>query len=200
MTENDFNRRQQILNAAVKVFARVGFAGATIKKIADEAGLKSPALIYWYFPNKQALFVAVVTELSPLLQRIAGDNRDLMAEPPQDVLLYFAQSAIAYVEHPGAGNLMRILFSEINQIEELMESYATLQKMILGFLTAYLQQQIAAGRLKPHDPQVSARMFIGALLTYALSRHVFTWLAEGLPPGTEYAEQLVAHFLHGLQA
>lgn len=36
-----------------KVFAREGFYGATIKKIAIAAGLKSPSLVYWYFEHKK---------------------------------------------------------------------------------------------------------------------------------------------------
>ena len=49
-------RREQILKAAFEEFAAKGFKGATIKSIAEAAGLQSPALIYWYFPDKEALF------------------------------------------------------------------------------------------------------------------------------------------------
>ena len=50
------DRRGQILDAAFEEFAAKGFKGATIKSIAQAAELQSPALIYWYFPNKEALF------------------------------------------------------------------------------------------------------------------------------------------------
>src|ERR687888_626604 len=57
--EPDGGRRGQILDAALHVMAEHGFRGASIKRIAQRAGLKSPALIYWYFRDKQALFEAV---------------------------------------------------------------------------------------------------------------------------------------------
>ena len=56
-------RRAAILAAAFAEFAAKGFRGATIKSIAQAAGVQSPALLYWYFPSKEALFQAVL-ELS----------------------------------------------------------------------------------------------------------------------------------------
>ena len=44
-------KRQQILQAARQVAAREGFHQATMQKVAAEAGLKTPSLIYWYFKN-----------------------------------------------------------------------------------------------------------------------------------------------------
>ena len=59
MTE-ELDRRAQILDAAFEEFSEKGFKGATIKSIARAAGLQSPALIYWYFPDKEALFREVL--------------------------------------------------------------------------------------------------------------------------------------------
>ncbi len=53
------DRHQQIIEAALRVFAKEGFHQATIKKIASGAGIKSPASIYWYFKDKDDLFQAV---------------------------------------------------------------------------------------------------------------------------------------------
>ena len=50
-------RRQQIMDAAKKVFSAKGFSGATIENIAEEAEL-SPATIYLYFKNKDALYAS----------------------------------------------------------------------------------------------------------------------------------------------
>ena len=52
----ELDRRAQILDAAFEEFSEKGFKGATIKSIARAAGLQSPALIYWYFPDKEAPF------------------------------------------------------------------------------------------------------------------------------------------------
>ena len=52
-------RREQILQAALKVFARKGMAAAKISDIAAEAGL-SHGLVYHYFKSKEDIFVTLV--------------------------------------------------------------------------------------------------------------------------------------------
>lgn len=50
------SKRQQIIDAALHVFASKGFEKATNKDIADEAKIASPGLIYHYFKDKGDLF------------------------------------------------------------------------------------------------------------------------------------------------
>ena len=66
----EVDRRAQILDAAFKEFSEKGFKGATIKSIAGVAGLQSPALIYWYFPDKEALFREVLGAKIPVLRAV----------------------------------------------------------------------------------------------------------------------------------
>ncbi len=55
-------RKAQILDAALRVFARKGFHKARMDDIAEEAGL-SKGLLYWYFQGKDALIEALLTVL-----------------------------------------------------------------------------------------------------------------------------------------
>ena len=64
------DRRAQILDAAFEEFSAKGFKGATIKSIAGAAGLQSPALIYWYFPDKEALFREVLGSKIPVVRAV----------------------------------------------------------------------------------------------------------------------------------
>jgi len=52
------NRRQQILDAARKVFSEKGFSKATMEEIASEAEL-SPGTLYLYFKNKEELYASL---------------------------------------------------------------------------------------------------------------------------------------------
>src|SRR6266542_4205006 len=78
-------RRAQIVDAALHVMAEHGFRGASIKRIAQRAGLNSPALIYWYFKDKQALFEAVLHRMGPFLGAVAQAESSLDL-PPEQVL------------------------------------------------------------------------------------------------------------------
>jgi len=85
------DRREQILGAAFDEFAAKGFRGATIKSIARAARLQSPALIYWYFPTKEALFQAVLGAHTPIVQAIVAPET-MMEQPPQEVLPLLARA------------------------------------------------------------------------------------------------------------
>src|SRR5882724_1715174 len=66
-------RRRGIVEAAVPLFARKGFAGTTTKEIAEAAHV-SEALVYKHFPSKAALYEAIVRlgcQGDPALERIA---------------------------------------------------------------------------------------------------------------------------------
>ena len=90
-------RRAQILEAAFEEFSAKGFKEATIKSIARVAGLQSPALIYWYFPDKEALFREVLESRIPVL-RAVRDPASLLDLPPEEISLDVRQQG-----HSGNG-------------------------------------------------------------------------------------------------
>ena len=74
--------RGQIITAARQAFAEKGFAGASMRAIAAEAGVDA-ALIHHYFDSKQQLFLATVAlppELPRIVERVAAGNRSDLGE------------------------------------------------------------------------------------------------------------------------
>jgi TetR/AcrR family transcriptional regulator, transcriptional repressor of aconitase len=67
--EHKNRRREQIIDGARRCFARHGYEGATVARLEEEIGLSRGA-IFNYFPNKEALFVAVAASLSDRMTRI----------------------------------------------------------------------------------------------------------------------------------
>jgi TetR/AcrR family transcriptional regulator len=96
------DRRAQILEAAFEEFSSKGFKGATIKSIARTAGLQSPALIYWYFPDKEALFREVLEARIPVL-RTVRDPAGLLDLPPEKVLPTIARGYLRQSRCPTDG-------------------------------------------------------------------------------------------------
>jgi AcrR family transcriptional regulator len=77
--------RDDLLDAALRVFARRGYRDAGVDEIAAEAGYSKGAL-YWHFPGKHELFVALIDE------RIDAPTRELVellesAPPDRDMSL-----------------------------------------------------------------------------------------------------------------
>lgn len=54
--------RKKLIKAAVKQYALHGYQGATMKKVADEVGIKA-ASIYFFYKNKEELFIAAFQQL-----------------------------------------------------------------------------------------------------------------------------------------
>ena len=113
-------RRNQILDAATKVFAKKGFHPTTIKDIAREAGI-ADGTIYNYFENKTALMLGILDRLNESDQR----NEDFSKFTEVD----FRSFMKAYLRHRltvlQADNfeVFRVVISEIMVNKELRELY-----------------------------------------------------------------------------
>ncbi|WP_136608569.1 TetR/AcrR family transcriptional regulator [Paenibacillus dokdonensis] len=77
-------RKSQIQQAALKLFARSGFAGTKTSMIAAEAGV-SEGLIYRYFTSKDELFTSIVRELMEEGQRETGNVPSLPGTPYEQI-------------------------------------------------------------------------------------------------------------------
>ncbi|HYY89227.1 MAG TPA: TetR/AcrR family transcriptional regulator [Chloroflexota bacterium] len=198
-SEMSRGRRGQILHAALHVMAEHGFRGASIKRIAERAGLRSPALIYWYFKDKDALFEALLDEMAPFLGEVAAAEPHL-DRPPERVLGQVASAFLRALGQPDVARLARVLLSESARHPAAAAFFARRGPLVvLGFLERYLARQVELGRLRPHDPRSAARSFMGMLIVYVLGHEIFPDVAAGFPPAETYAGQVVALFLEGLR-
>ncbi len=194
----DRGRRAQIVDAALHVMAEHGFRGASIKRIAQHAGLKSPALIYWYFKDKQALFDAMLDEMAPFLGVVA-DSEHLLDEPPEAVLPVIVNGFLKTVQQPVIGRFVRVLLSEAARHPSVAAFFAQRGPLVvLNFLERYLARQIELGRLRAHDPRAAARAFMGMLVVYVLGREVFPVIGAGFPSAENYGAEVTRIFLNGL--
>ena len=203
MTKNEeqenADRRQQILEAALKVFSTKGFHKATNKDIAQAAGGISPGLIYWYFKDKEDLFLSIVRERATIF-KMADHPEQLMELPPREGLALIGRTYLSLFKVPGNVAIVRILVAEAIRFPQIAEMfYKQAARRFLGLLSQYLQHQIDLGRLRPHDTVISARSFLGMFVINVVSREI---MHDPLVMGTS-DEQLVATvldiFLGGLE-
>ena len=193
----ELDRRVQILEAAFEEFAAKGFKGATIKSIARAAGLQSPALIYWYFPDKEALFREVLSSQVPVLRAVA-DPATMMVLPPEEVLPKLGQAYFAFEKFDV--RMLQLMVGEAVRRPEIAEMFIRSGPgKVLEFLKVYLEHQIELGRLKPHDARSSARAFIGMLMPQLAGQLFFPALLEDGLTDEEHLKTAVSIFLEGLE-
>jgi len=193
----ELDRRAQILDAAFGEFAAKGFKGATIKSIAEAAGLQSPALIYWYFPDKEALFHEVLSSRVPVLRAVA-DPAPMMDLPPEEVLPRLGRAYFAFEQFDV--RMLQLMVGEAVRRPEVAEMFIRNGPgKVLEFLKLYLEHQIELGRLKPHDARSSARAFIGMLMPQLAGQLFFPALLEDGLTDEEHLKTAVNTFLEGLK-
>jgi TetR/AcrR family transcriptional repressor of mexJK operon len=192
-------RREQIVQAASTVFAREGYGRASIRKIAAEAALSSPALVYQHFENKAALFRAALSHASLLRGAIESPDQ-LLELPPREALLTLARGFIRSFEDPPSRRLFRVLVTESAGNPDVSAFFdQTIITPVMAFLLTYFARQIEIGTIRRHDPEASARGFIGMLALYVLSGELFPGRAGLRPEPVDYVGEIVDGFIHGLE-
>jgi TetR/AcrR family transcriptional regulator, regulator of autoinduction and epiphytic fitness len=195
----ELDRRDEIVDAALEEFASQGFRGATIKRIAERARLKSHALIYWYFSSKEDLFQVVLGRHLPILQLVL-DPAAVRDRPPEAVLPEIARAYLAMADRASAQRLLRLVLPEVIRRPEMVDQLGgRMIARILDYVKTYLARQVELGRLRPHDVRASARAFIGMLLPQLGGKLLLQSLqADGLTD-EEHIATIVDIFLRGLQ-
>src|SRR5947209_6189974 len=159
-------RRAQLLDAALALFAEQGFERATIKALSEAAGV-AQGLVYHYFRSKDELLFTVLERQSflPELRRLLAVAPDRLAS---EVLREVAGDFAALLAE--RESLMRIVARESQTNPRVV---AILQRVIeeaVGLLAGYLDARIRAGELRPHDPRVTARALLYLVVMLRLTR------------------------------
>ncbi len=190
------DRRTQILEAAFEEFAAKGYHGATIKSIAAVAGLQSPALIYWYFPDKEGLFDDVLSSRLPILALEPPES--VMKLPPKEVLPWIGRAFFAF--NQSNVQALKLVVGEAVRRPEVAEVFIRGgPDRVLGFLKAYLERQIESGKLRTHDVRSSTQAFIGMLIPQIADNLLFTALSDDGLTNEEHLKAVADLFLRGLE-
>jgi AcrR family transcriptional regulator len=164
--EDSADVRQQIMDAAVDLFARQGYAATPVREIADRVGV-NPAMIHYYFGNKEALLHAALEQsLEPLADAVAAMKQQQKA-PLQDIVSLILG---AFTRKPNLPILMtrEVLLPGGVMQEHFMEKFAP---RLGGALPHLLQGEQNEGRLRTDlDPRLVAQMLLGLCAFPFISR------------------------------
>ncbi len=141
-------RRAAILKSAQGVFARQGLDGASVEAIAKAAGLSKANLLY-YYPSKDALYLAVLEQgLSLWLLPFGRFTQD--EDPVAAIEAFIGFKLEMSRDHPEVSRLFAL---------EMLRGAPLLKSVLAGPLKAVfeakgkvIQAWVAQGRLAPVDP------------------------------------------------
>src|SRR3984893_8703536 len=145
-------RRQLILGAARRCFARNGFAGTTTKSVAAGAAI-SEGLLFKHFPSKAALYAEILVEeceADPELAHLLGK------EPSTGTLVELIKGMVRHLmqisdvpDEEEAQRLRLMTTSHLDDGEFARLIYAKVGKLIGPVFTASLERAVAAGDAQP---------------------------------------------------
>jgi AcrR family transcriptional regulator len=164
------DRREQIINAAIQVFAQKGFSKATNKDIAREAGI-TPGLIYYYFESKEQLLEAVIESRSPL-RLVISPPPQLLTLPPGMFLRFMIRQILGIIEDENFVQVIRVMLPEIIHNPQMTPMVAGLLQRVLDFLTNYFESQMQAGELRRTDASLIAQIFVSSVMGFVLRRQI----------------------------
>jgi len=173
-------RRRQILDAAVRVFARSGYHGSRVGDIAEEAGV-AHGLLYHYFSSKEEVLQTVFGEnWGELIERFrAVEAAD---EPAHEKLAGIAKILLRTWRNDP--DLVTVMVREVarsqllqGQVEEVREAFAIVQRVI--------EEGQAAGVFRQDlDARLASWVVYGGL------EEVLTgWVLGQLPAGEDEVAQ-----------
>lgn len=168
--QRSLETRRRILDAAARVFAEHGYGAGTTNRIAAAAGLSIGSL-YQYFPNKDAILLALVNEhvdrgIVALADRLGGAGAprlgvgadDVVAEPLDELLHQLVRATIDL--HRDEPELHRVLFEEGLRPPELLNRLHALETWLVvatdQLLTAHPEVRVA-------DTALAARLVVGTV-------------------------------------
>jgi AcrR family transcriptional regulator len=142
-------RRQLILGAAKRCFARNGFAGTTTKSVAAAAAI-SEALLFKHFPSKAALYAEILAEeceADPELAHLLGlePSTAALVELMQGMVRHFMHVSDSLDQEEESQRMRLMITSHLEDGEFARLLYAKVDKLIGAMFAASLEAAIAAG-------------------------------------------------------
>jgi AcrR family transcriptional regulator len=167
------SRPQEILDAALTVFAEKGFAAARMDDIAVRAGV-TKGTIYLYFDSKEAVFKTLVREsIGGTLENVV-DTANRFEGSAADLLRLMLRTIGQFMRISDRIVLAKIVIAEFGNFPELARFYREeVVEKGLAALGSVISRGIAQGEFRDIAPDHGARLCIAPILLAAVWRTTF---------------------------
>lgn len=165
--------RGRILDAALSVFSRKGYHAASVDEIVSESHT-SKGSIYFHFPNKQTLFLALVDKFADLVVRRVEDAISHETTGRQRVDAALRATLETFGKYRPLAKIMLVQAVGLGSVFE--EKRLEVHHRFVSLIRQYLDQAIDEGDLTPIDTEVAAMAWMGAI-----NEVVIQWIYSGHP-------------------
>lgn len=187
--------KEKITRAALTVFSLKGYASATTREIAGEAGVNEVTL-FRHFGSKENLLTAVIERHSVIPVVAQALKSELTGDYRRDLKMIANHLLAVWHERR---ELMLIMLSEARQHPEEISLITRIPLRLREYLAEYLRSLSRSGQIREIDHDASAQAFINGLFGYFLMLAIF---GSGFHPQStdEYVDNFVDIFARGTEA
>jgi AcrR family transcriptional regulator len=186
--------RQQLLDAAYVLFLEQGYAGTSMRQLAERSGLALSG-IYNHFPSKDAIFVEVLiarhpfNTIFPILLAAPGDTAE-------EFIRNAAHAMITELGH--RPDFIKLLFTEMVEFEgrNLPQMFATFYPLVLPVVQRF---QNSGDELRVIPPIALFRAFLGLFFSYFMTEMLLVNAPVSVT-SPDHLDHFVEIFLHGVLA
>jgi AcrR family transcriptional regulator len=195
-------RREQILEAAVKVFARRGFGSATVAEIAEEADVAA-GTIYNYFESKEELFMSIPQLISEPMLAAFLETAFEGSEPTdiegEERLL--AQSCTEAIETllKNLDLVKSMLASIVTLDDETRAEYFRQPLRALTIVERYFHDRIERGIFREMNTAVVAQAYAVMVILFVLIQELIRTKDVAPLAYEEISQELIKLLLYGIQ-
>jgi len=191
-------RPEEIISAALEVFADRGFAATKLEDVARRAGV-TKGTIYLYFENKEALFKALIRQT---IVPVIAQGEELAKSFPGSARELFERLVREYWRLVGETSLVgipKLMMAEANNFPELARFYYE-EVVTRGhrLMAGVLERGIKAGEFRPVNVAVATKLAMAPVMHAVVARKAFS---ACMPEGFDVASYLDTHidlYLHGI--
>jgi TetR/AcrR family fatty acid metabolism transcriptional regulator len=190
----DPGKPQQIIDAAIRVFARTGYYNSRVSDIAREAGIAS-GTIYLYFKTKDEILVTLFREkMAEWVEVVRGE----IAAEPDPVAKLRRLVALHFSVLESSPDLAEVVQVELRQGHKFFRGASAHEvSAYFALIGGVLEEGIASGQIRGDVPvKLATKMLFGAMDQVATS-----WvLGKRAYRLSDAAEPVTAMFLRGVTA
>lgn len=176
--------RERILDAALNVFSAKGYYDTRVDEIVEEART-SKGSIYFHFPNKEQLFLALVDQFANLLERRVTEAITRQAEGIERVRVALATVLQTFGKYRLPAKLLLVQAVGLGNVFEKKRLEVT--NRFAALIRTYLDEAVAHNQIPPVDTVIASHAWMGAIYNV-----VIQWVHTGEPK----PDQILSTLLH----
>lgn len=169
--------RERILEAAINVFSRKGYHDTRVDEIVAESQTSKGA-VYFHFPSKEQIFLALVDEFAGLLEHKLIDTIQSEGDGVHGVDAALRVGLDTFAKYRSLAKIFLVQAVGLGSAFE--EKRLQILNRFAGVIRSYLDRAVEEGDIPPIDTQVAAYAWIGAI-----NEVVIRWVHTGEPAPEE---------------